>query len=82
MYLVVVFSLYRKEDVNEDGSIKSVALEAVSNVSGGVGRQTAPTEGESDAEPFDEEKVLEVARRKLSGVDLEESIKTSADDVD
>lgn len=72
-----MFSLYRKEDVNEDGSIKPAALEPASKASGGEGSRP-----ESDEEPFDEEKAIDAARRKLSGVDPEGAIKTSLEDVD
>lgn len=79
VYLVVLFSLYRKEDVNEDGSIKPAALEAAAKA---AGTEDGTTEDHGDEEPFDEEKVLDFARRKLSGVGLDEGIETSQDDVD
>lgn len=82
MYLVILFSLYRKEDVNEDGSIKPAALEAALKASGGVGDEAIAPENDGDDASFDEDKVLDVARRKLSGVGLDKSVETSADDVD
>jgi hypothetical protein len=77
VYLVILFTLYLKEDVNEDGSIKPAALEAAKNASGHVAH-----DGDGDEEHFDEEKVIEEARRKLSTVDVDDKVDTSADDVD
>jgi hypothetical protein len=77
VYLVILFTLYLKEDVNEDGSIKPEAFEAARKASGHVSH-----EKDSDEESFDEEKVIEEARRKLSSVGVEDGIQTSADDVD
>ena len=81
-YLVILFTLYLKEDVNEDGSLKPAALEAAAQKSGGV----APGEHLADAHGaehhFDEEKALDEARRKLSTVDVSEKAQTNDDDVD
>jgi hypothetical protein len=83
VYLVILFALYLKEDVNEDGSIKPHAFEAAKKASGHVSSDGAGSAKDSDEEPFDEEKVIEEARRKLSGVGVgDEGIETSADDVD
>jgi len=82
VYLVVHFTLYLKEDVNEDGSLKPAALQATKKASGGlVGSKE--NESGSDAASFDEQKALDEARRKLSGVALDgEKIETRDDDVD
>lgn len=77
VYLVVLFTLYLKEDVNEDGSIKPEALEAAKKASGHI----AQDDGD-DAESFDEEKVLEQARRNLSTVEVDDKVETNEDDVD
>jgi hypothetical protein len=79
VYLVILFTLYRKEDVDEDGFVKPHALEAAQKASGHVSNDGA----DSAKESFDEEKALEEARRKLSGVGVgDEGVETSADDVD
>jgi hypothetical protein len=77
VYLVILFTLYLKEDVNEDGSIKPEALEAAKKASGHIAHDE-----DDDAESFDEEKVLEHARRKLSTVDVDDKVETNDDDVD
>lgn len=83
VYLVILFTLYLKEDVNEDGSIMPRALEAAKKASGHVSSDGAATGRESDEESFDEEEVLEVARRKLSGVGVDDAAaETGPDDVD
>ena len=83
IYLVVLFTLYLREDVNEDGSLKPAALEATAKKSGGLapGEPLEPIAAETE-EPFDEAKVLAEARRRLSGVDLEDEVQTTSDDVD
>ena len=80
LYLAVTFSLYLKEDVNEDGSIKPEALER-------VGRPEEHQDDEKDDEhAFDEKKALDEARKHLSQENLETGggklPETSADDVD
>ncbi len=80
-YLVILFTLYLKEDVNEDGSLKPAALEATAKKSGGVAHGEHHASEDHD-EPFDEQKALDEARRKLSGVELDEVVKTSGEDVD
>lgn len=84
VYLVILFTLYLKEDVNEDGSLKPAAIEATARRSGGLapGEPLEPIAAHTE-EPFDEAKVLDEARRRLSGVDLEgEDVQTTSDDVD
>jgi hypothetical protein len=85
----VLFTLHLKEDVNEDGTLKPAALEAVEHASGGkkqngVGpRKPEPElELEPDEEDFNEEQALGEARRKLSTVDLDGEGETNEDDVD
>ncbi|KAK4154232.1 hypothetical protein C8A00DRAFT_14624 [Chaetomidium leptoderma] len=81
VYLVVVFSLHLAEDVNEDGTLKPSALEAMPQVPGS--KESEPElELEPDEEDFNEEEALGEARRKLSGVDLNGADETKADDVD
>ncbi|KAK1752976.1 DUF1769-domain-containing protein [Echria macrotheca] len=82
VYLVVLFTLYLKEDVNEDGSLKPAALQATKKASGGL-VNSKDNESGSDAASFDEEKALDEARRKLSGVGLDGGkFETGDDDVD
>ncbi|POR33814.1 Uncharacterized protein TPAR_05993 [Tolypocladium paradoxum] len=78
VYLVVVISLYLKEDVNEDGTLKRGAAE-----------RAAQAEGDEDAEggELDETQVLKEAREKPgpSQGEVETSpddVETSPDDVD
>ena len=81
VYLVVLFTLYLKEDVNEDGSLKPAALRAAKKASGGQGEKGKPV-GDSNEDSFDEEKAIEEARRKLSGVGLDGTEQVNDDDVD
>jgi hypothetical protein len=77
VYLVILFTLYLKEDVNEDGSIKPQAFEAAKKASGHVAAD------HDEDEPFDEEKALAEAKRKLSGVGAGDGgVETNEDDVD
>ncbi|KAK3305643.1 uncharacterized protein B0T15DRAFT_502710 [Chaetomium strumarium] len=81
VYLVVLFSLHMAEDINEDGTLKPAALEAIEQASGGM--KATPLEPRPDIEPkpdgeqVPEEEALEEARRKLSWVDV-----NAEDDVD
>ncbi|KAH6847548.1 hypothetical protein B0I37DRAFT_354279 [Chaetomium sp. MPI-CAGE-AT-0009] len=86
VYLVVLFTLHLAEDVNEDGTLKPAAREAMKR---GEGQKEEPFLGpepdlelEPDEEDFSEEESLSQARRKLSGVDLNGESGTKADDVD
>ncbi|KAJ4292860.1 hypothetical protein N0V88_005518 [Collariella sp. IMI 366227] len=88
VYLVVLFTLHLKEDVNEDGTLKPAALAAVAQASGGKGGKMPKIgsepelELEPDEEDFSEEEALGEARRKLSEVDLNGAGGTGDDDVD
>ncbi|KAI0828103.1 DUF1769-domain-containing protein [Hypoxylon sp. FL0890] len=56
-YLVIVFTLYRKEDINEDGSLKPAALEATKQdkeMAKESGRVAAETEDVSKNEDYQE----------------------------
>ncbi|KAK0649022.1 hypothetical protein B0T16DRAFT_409298 [Cercophora newfieldiana] len=68
-YLVVLFTLYLKEDVNEDGTLKPAALQATKKASGGEGEKGKPME-KDDMEAF----VKDSDREKANG--------TNDDDVD
>ncbi|GKT41403.1 UPF0591 membrane protein [Colletotrichum spaethianum] len=72
VYLVVLFTLYLKDDVNEDGTLKAGAD---SSKSGGQ-----PLPSNDDHESHDEAKALEEARKKMGPASHE--TETSADDVD
>ncbi|KAI1474262.1 DUF1769-domain-containing protein [Daldinia eschscholtzii] len=66
-YLVVCFTLYRKEDVNEDGSLKPAALEATrqdKEMAKQSGKIEAETEGVSKDEGYEE------ARKKFEKLDV------------
>lgn len=93
VYLVVLFTLYLNEDVNEDGSLKPEALSASGARSPAAAalreEQQAVVANDEDAkeeEPdFDGEAALEQARRHLSDVDLSRkggAEATGDDDVD
>jgi len=89
VYLVLLFTLHLAEDINEDGTLKPAALEAIEHASGGKGRngKTLPrSESELDLEPdeeeFQEEEALGEARRRLSQVDVKGGNGTNDDDVD
>ena len=88
VYLVVLFTLYLKEDVNEDGSLKPEALKAYTSgktfqdKSKGKDSSAEAAGHDDKEEHFDEEKVLEEARRSLSNVNVAGTEETSADDVD
>ncbi|KAK0725230.1 hypothetical protein B0H67DRAFT_598547 [Lasiosphaeris hirsuta] len=89
VYLVVLFTLYLREDVNEDGSLKPAALAATARASGGQGKMGGPIEGEKvttskdgSEKSFDDEKALDEARRKLSGAGSEDKAETNDADVD
>lgn len=85
----MLFTLHLAEDVNEDGSLKPAALEALAQASGGKGQKGEPLpepepelELEPDEEDFREEEALGEARRKLSKVALNGDGETNEDDVD
>ncbi len=70
VYLVVVFTLYLKEDLNEDGTLKEGAKPRAGDVEGA---------GDDDEhEEHDSESVLAQAKEKFGKPPHE----TSADDVD
>ncbi|KAK3313155.1 hypothetical protein B0H66DRAFT_387398 [Apodospora peruviana] len=84
-YLVILFTLYLKEDVNEDGSLKPSALQATAIASGGGAKGKGEPIDLHHDEHFDEEKALDEARRKLSGVSVGDGNpfdNTNEDDVD
>ena len=72
VYLTILFTLYLKEDVNEDGTLKKGALGRATEQAGG---ETA--RGHDD---HNEEEVIRQAREKLGPAHGE--AQTSADDVD
>jgi hypothetical protein len=84
-YLVILFTLYLKEDINEDGSLKQAAIES-------TGKQDSKTAAgiHKDAhDDHDENAALEAARghfgaRHGEGEDdkTPDQPETSADDVD
>lgn len=87
----MLFTLHLAEDIDEDGSLKPTALQALAYASGrqsnGERLSNLQSESEDDGADievtdFDEEKSLNEARRKLSGVDLEGKAPTSDDDID
>ncbi|CCF32857.1 hypothetical protein CH063_05161 [Colletotrichum higginsianum] len=72
VYLVVLFTLYLKDDVNEDGTLKAGADSSKS------GHPLPPSKDEHES--HDEEKALEEARKKMGPASRE--TETNADDVD
>ncbi|KAK0378654.1 hypothetical protein CLIM01_04010 [Colletotrichum limetticola] len=73
VYLVVLFEIHLKDDVNEDGTLKTSAR--------GVKTGALPPPAKDDHEPHDEAKALEEARKKM-GPAAHEAEETNADDVD
>ncbi|KAK4197377.1 hypothetical protein QBC40DRAFT_181196 [Triangularia verruculosa] len=78
VYLVVLFTLHLKEDVNDDGSLKPAAIEALKKRSGGQeGEKGAPLgdaeireDGDEEGNKkgkVDEDEMVEEARKKLEG---------------
>lgn len=67
-YLVVLFTLYLKEDVNEDGSLKPAALASHKHPEGEVVEDA----GEA-ADAKVDGKALEEAREKLEGLEVKEN---------
>lgn len=82
LYLAVTFSLYLKEDVNEDGSLKPGTVEAQKKDS--RSRMDPKHEDDhgkhDDNEPHDEDKSIEEARKKLGDVKVDDA--SRPDDVD
>lgn len=84
IFLTVLFTLYLKEDVNEDGSLKPEASRAhTSHAPAAVEDQAVIANKEDANEPdFDGEAALEKARRHLSDVDLSAPKTTTMDEGD
>ncbi|KAK7738557.1 hypothetical protein SLS53_006077 [Cytospora paraplurivora] len=82
VYLVILFTLYLREDVNEDGTLKPEAARAyTTHAPAAIAAQDAAGADEADAKEteFDGEAVLEQARKHLSDVDLSEPKEGAAD---
>lgn len=75
-YLVVLFTLYLKEDVNEDGSLKQAALDSHKPENKEVG------EISEAAEEAEDPKAMEEARKKFEGLDVNNDTADTNDDVD
>lgn len=85
VYLVILFTLYLKEDVNEDGSLKPEAAQAyASQAPTPLDGQASLSEGK-DYE-FDSDTALQEAEKQLSDVHLSQEEKGKAvaqnDDID
>ncbi|KAK8061868.1 hypothetical protein PG994_008234 [Apiospora phragmitis] len=74
-YLVVLFTLYLKEDVNENGSLKPAALASHTSQP-----EEATTEASKAADEPEDEAALEEARKKLEGLDTGKSSKGDNND--
>ncbi|KAI1088629.1 DUF1769-domain-containing protein [Rostrohypoxylon terebratum] len=72
-YLVIVFTLYLKEDVNEDGSLKPAAIEATKKEIPGAATEVGQV---SKDEEYRE------AREQFEKLDVKEGVKVSARDED
>lgn len=72
IYLTILFTLYLKEDVNEDGTLKPEASRAYTSHAPATVEDQAVIANQEDAkEPdFNGEAALEEARRHLSDIDL------------
>ncbi|KAL8282501.1 hypothetical protein RB597_009963 [Gaeumannomyces tritici] len=82
LYLAVTFSLYLKEDVNEDGSLKPGTIEAQQKDSRTRLPPGGAEEDGADKPVVDEDKALEEARKKLGDVQIDKKDKAGSDDVD
>lgn len=82
VYLVILFTLYLKDDVNEDGSLKPEAVQASTQTPAAVaaldGQQDKTQPSLSDFKESDGEAALEEARKHLSDVDLSSKDKGKA----
>lgn len=84
----MVFTLYLAEDVNEDGTLKPAALEAMAQAGGKspVGQSGPENEPELELEPDEEDfpvdEALGKAIRKLSNVDLNGETGIPEEDLD
>lgn len=73
VYLVVFFTLYLQEDVNEDGSLKPAALQNDAPPSPAAAAETleGPQEDDAKEEPIGgKEAALEEAKKQLGDLDL------------
>ncbi|PSR88786.1 hypothetical protein BD289DRAFT_407810 [Coniella lustricola] len=75
VYLVILFTLYLKEDVNEDGTLKPEAARAYTSEAhtpaASIEREAAITpEEDAKAPDFDGEAAMEEARKHLAEVEL------------
>lgn len=84
VFLTILFTLYLKEDVNEDGTLKPEASRAYTAHAPATVEEQAVIANKEDAnEPdFDGEAALEQARRHLSDTDLSGQKTVSTDEVD
>lgn len=84
VFLTILFTLYLKEDINEDGTLKPEASRAyTSHVPATVEEQAVIANKEDADEPdFDGEAALEQARRHLSDADLPGQKTVSTDEGD
>lgn len=82
VYLVILFTLYPKEDVNEDGSLKPEASQAYAQIPAATaaldGQQDEAQPSLSNVKESDGEAVLEEARKHLSDVNLSSKDKGKA----
>lgn len=78
-YLVIVFTLYLKEDVNEDGSLKPAALEATKKGKTAI-NETPGAVTETDEVSKDEDH--REARKQFEKLDVKEGVGSSAPEED
>lgn len=87
VYLVVLFTLYLKEDVNEDGSLKPEAAQGyTAQTPTALDGQATPASNTED-DDIEGDAAVEEARKHLSDVDLSSTQKgksadTQDDDID
>lgn len=68
-YLVILFTLHLREDVDEHGELKPEALESLRQ-SGGKSRVALNKDELVGGEAVDEDRDYEEAKRKLGGLDI------------
>lgn len=83
VFLTILFTLYLKEDVNEDGTLKPEASHAYTSHAPATAEDQVVANKDNANEPdFDGEAALEQARRHLSDANLPGQKPVSTDDGD
>lgn len=82
VFLTVLFTLYLKEDVNEDGTLKPEASRAYTSHAPATVEEQVANKEDANEPDFDGEAALEQARKHLSDADLPGQKTVSIDEGD